>query len=119
MPLIGDVPARDATTDELADRIEAKLATSYLRDPNVTVEVATYRPFFVLGEVGESGPVHLRARDDRRDGDRRRRRLHRPRQPARRAGQPHRSTAQLYEDRMPVTEPIRPGDTIYVFESLF
>ena len=51
MPLIGDVPASDSTADALADRIEAKLATAYLRDPNVTVEVATYRPFFVLGEV--------------------------------------------------------------------
>ena len=26
---------------------------------------------------------------------------------------------KLYESRMPVTEPIRPGDTIYVPESLF
>ena len=55
MPLIGDVAARDATTDELAQRIEARLASAYLRDPNVTVEVNAYRPFFVLGEVDTPG----------------------------------------------------------------
>ncbi len=55
MPLIGDVAARDLSADELAKRIETKLATAYLREPNVTVEVATYRPFFVLGEVGNPG----------------------------------------------------------------
>src|SRR5688500_15502 len=55
MPLIGDVPARGGTTDELAARVASKLATSYLRNPDVTVEVATYRPFFALGEVGNTG----------------------------------------------------------------
>ena len=55
VPLIGEVPVRGRTTDEIAAQIEAKLASSYLRDPDVSVEVATYRPFFVLGEVGNPG----------------------------------------------------------------
>jgi polysaccharide export outer membrane protein len=55
MPLIGDVSAGGVTVDGLAKRIEAKLASGYLKEPNVTVEVATYRPFFVLGEVGNPG----------------------------------------------------------------
>src|SRR4051794_7893138 len=47
LPLIGKVSARNATTDQIAARISAKLGASYLRSPNVTAEVATYRPFFV------------------------------------------------------------------------
>ena len=27
----------------------------FLRNPDVSVEIATYRPFFVLGEVGQAG----------------------------------------------------------------
>src|SRR4051812_14151680 len=55
MPLVGDISASGSTVDELAHRIETKLASGYLREPNVTVEVAIYRPFFVLGEVGNPG----------------------------------------------------------------
>ncbi len=55
MPLIGDVPTRGLTTDELDTAITTALREGYLRNPDVSVEVATYRPFFVLGEVGQSG----------------------------------------------------------------
>ena len=91
MPLIGDVAAQDSTADELANRIEARLATAYLRDPNVTVEVANYRPFFVLGEVGDPGQFPYVPGITAETADRRRRQLHRPRQPTRRKGQPNRS----------------------------
>ena len=95
LPLIGDVPASDSTADELAERIEAKLATAYLREPNVTVEVATYRPFFVLGEVGTPGQYPYVPGHHRGDSGRGRRRLHRSRQQARRARQPHRQRQAL------------------------
>jgi polysaccharide export outer membrane protein len=55
MPLIGSVPARGATTDELANRISEKLREGYIREPHVAVEVEAYRPFFILGEVTQPG----------------------------------------------------------------
>lgn len=55
MPLIGAVPARGLTLRELEDKIGQELRQGYLRDPNVTVEVQTYRPFYVLGEVRNPG----------------------------------------------------------------
>ena len=51
MPLIGAVSARGCTTGELARAIAARLRNGYLREPHVAIEVETYRPFFILGEV--------------------------------------------------------------------
>src|SRR4051812_24488569 len=42
IPLIGDIKASGVTAEDLAKRVEAKLASGYLKEPNVTVEVATY-----------------------------------------------------------------------------
>ena len=55
MPLIGMVRARGLTTAELVTTIEARLKEGYLRDPRVSVEVEAFRPFYVLGEVGVPG----------------------------------------------------------------
>jgi polysaccharide biosynthesis/export protein len=55
MPLIGPVPARGLTTQQLSGAIAGRLKASFLRDPSVAVEVDTYRPFFVLGEVTYPG----------------------------------------------------------------
>lgn len=55
MPLIGVVPANGRTTESLARGIEARLRDGFLRDPKVSVEVEAYRPFFVLGEVTTPG----------------------------------------------------------------
>jgi polysaccharide export outer membrane protein len=51
MPLIGGVNARGITTAQLSSAIAGRLRASFIRDPSVAVEVETYRPFFVLGEV--------------------------------------------------------------------
>ena len=51
MPLIGAVPARGRTPAQLQAAIAAKLRQGYVREPHVAVEVETYRPFFILGEV--------------------------------------------------------------------
>jgi glycosyltransferase involved in cell wall biosynthesis len=51
MPLVGAVRARGLTTFELASDLKRK----YIKDPKVTVEVETYRPFFILGEVNKPG----------------------------------------------------------------
>jgi polysaccharide export outer membrane protein len=45
------VPARGSTTAQLAAAITSKLRQSFIRDPSVAVDIETYRPFFVLGEV--------------------------------------------------------------------
>jgi polysaccharide export outer membrane protein len=55
MPLIGQVPARGRTPSVLARQIAAKLRSGYIRDPSVAVEVESYRPFFILGEVAAPG----------------------------------------------------------------
>jgi polysaccharide export outer membrane protein len=55
MPLIGSVSARGASTDELANRVSEKLRDGYIREPHVAVEIEAYRPFFILGEVTAPG----------------------------------------------------------------
>jgi polysaccharide export outer membrane protein len=55
MPLIGAVPARGRTPAGLASEISAKLRNGFIRDPSVAVEIDTYRPFFILGEVAAPG----------------------------------------------------------------
>lgn len=55
VPLIGRVPARGLTTYKLESRIKHRLAAKYVRDPEVTVDIAQNRPFFILGEVRTAG----------------------------------------------------------------
>ncbi len=55
MPLIGGVPARGRTPAGLAGEIAARLRNGYIREPSVAVEVESYRPFFILGEVTAPG----------------------------------------------------------------
>jgi polysaccharide biosynthesis/export protein len=118
LPLIGDVAASDLTVDELAQSLETRFAHGFLRAPNVTVEVAAYRPFFVLGEVtnpgqypyvpgitAETAVAVAGGFTDR--ANKRTVRLSRT------------VNGKLYESRIPVIEPIHPGDTVYVSESLF
>jgi polysaccharide biosynthesis/export protein len=55
MPLIGPVAARGRTPAGLAAEITGKLRHGYIRDPSVAVEIESYRPFFILGEVQAPG----------------------------------------------------------------
>lgn len=56
VPLLGDVPARGRTTDELAQAISTELQQrKLLNNPSVSVEIAKYRPVFILGEVEKPG----------------------------------------------------------------
>jgi polysaccharide export outer membrane protein len=55
MPLIGPVPAQGATTAQLERAIESRLRGGFLREPKVSVEVEAYRPFFILGEITTAG----------------------------------------------------------------
>jgi polysaccharide biosynthesis/export protein len=55
LPLIGAVAARGRTPAGLAAEISAKLRNGYIREPSVAVEIDSYRPFFILGEVAAPG----------------------------------------------------------------
>ncbi|WP_413204947.1 polysaccharide biosynthesis/export family protein [Rhodospirillum sp. A1_3_36] len=56
LPLVGSVAASGITTDELSVRIRDLLVRQgYLRNPQVSVEIRSFRPFYVLGEVRQPG----------------------------------------------------------------
>ena len=55
MPLVGEIQAYGLTTRELEQRIASKLQDGYLIEPQVSVEVLNYRPFYILGEVKAPG----------------------------------------------------------------
>lgn len=56
IPLLGGVQAIGLTPQQLETELASKLkANKLLRDPSVSVEVLTYRPIFVLGEVVRPG----------------------------------------------------------------
>ena len=56
LPLLGPVPARGRTTDELSRHIASELARrGLIRDASVAVEIVDYRPVFILGEVNRPG----------------------------------------------------------------
>jgi polysaccharide export outer membrane protein len=54
-PLIGNVPANGVTTNQLQQAIAGKLEPDYLVNPNVSAEIVTRRPFYVIGEVQKPG----------------------------------------------------------------
>jgi len=55
VPLIGEVQASGKTLVEFRAELESLLADGYLIDPRVSAEVLNYRPFYILGEVENSG----------------------------------------------------------------
>ena len=55
MPLVGPLPVRGLTTNAAAAEIAAALARGFMRNPNVSVQIDTYRPFFIQGAVKSAG----------------------------------------------------------------
>jgi polysaccharide export outer membrane protein len=53
-PLVGEVRAAGLTVPEFSENLRQALL-QYIRQPNVSVEVTNYRPFFILGEVQRPG----------------------------------------------------------------
>lgn len=117
-PLIGNVTARGLTTQEVAGAIETGLKRGYLNNPDVTVEVDTYRPFFIMGEVRNPGQYTYvngmtaetavaiaggftsRAREGGVEVSRR-------------------LNDRTYNGFLPLAAPIRPGDVLKVAQRLF
>jgi len=55
LPLVGEVQAAGSTLTGFRAAVVAALTQGYLKDPRVSVEVLTYRPFYILGEVARPG----------------------------------------------------------------
>jgi polysaccharide biosynthesis/export protein VpsN len=55
LPLIQSVPAGGQTPRELEHAITDRLQPQYLRNPLVSVDVLSSRPFYILGEVNAPG----------------------------------------------------------------
>ena len=54
-PLIGQVHAGGLNAGGLEKALVSRLQPDYLKDPSVSVEVLTYRPFYIVGEVRTPG----------------------------------------------------------------
>ncbi len=55
LPMIGPTQAGGLTVRDFEAAVAARLADGYLRDPRVSAEVTTYRPFYIIGEVNKPG----------------------------------------------------------------
>jgi polysaccharide export outer membrane protein len=55
LPLIGQIDAAGLTVAAFQREVTAKLANGYLVNPSVSIEVVTYRPFYIIGEVNKPG----------------------------------------------------------------
>lgn len=55
MPLIGRLPVRAKTVDQITEDITASYGGSFLVDPRVSVELLNSRPFYILGQVNTPG----------------------------------------------------------------
>ncbi len=118
LPLIGLVTARDLTTPQLERQIEARLRNGFLREPKVAVEVEQYRPFFILGEVTQSGQypfvngATVQTAVAIAGG-------FSPRANRGHAEVTRMVNGELVTGSLPLTEPVRPGDTIVIRERFF
>jgi polysaccharide biosynthesis/export protein len=118
LPLIGVVPARGLTTQQLSQRIAARLRQGYVREPHVSVEIETYRPFFILGEVTNPGQYPYVANMTAETavaiaGG------FAPRAFKRTVDLTRSAQGQQVRAEVPITTPVRPGDTVVVKERWF
>jgi len=60
VPLAGRLRAAGQTTRQLERTITSALSKGIVRDPRVNVEIAVYRPYYILGEVKKSGEYPYR-----------------------------------------------------------
>lgn len=118
-PLLREVEAQGRTLEDLSNHLTTRLRDEgFMRNPSVAVEVANYRPFFILGEVRTPGTYPFSAnltvvnavataqgftyRADRR-----------------RVFIMHAGETAEREYRLTTTTPVRPGDTVRIGERLF
>lgn len=118
MPLIGLVDANGRTTHDLERQIEAKLRVGFLREPRVSVEVEAYRPFFVLGEITTAGQYPfingMTAQNAIAVAG-----GFTPRAARSGVDLTRVIDGQPYTYSVPLTHPVRPGDTVTIRERFF
>ncbi|HVY52522.1 MAG TPA: polysaccharide biosynthesis/export family protein [Devosia sp.] len=115
LPLVGPVPVRGLTVNQAAGAIAAALANGFMRNPNVAVQIDTYRPFYIQGAVKNGGQfayvpgMTIRAAISTAGGysdtaNRSRATIYR------------RQGAQMIKSNVGLDFPIYPGDTIVIAE---
>jgi polysaccharide export outer membrane protein len=117
-PLIGAVASRGHTLPELEGMIASKLRQGFLKDPDVTIEVDRYRSVFIMGEVGQAGqyayvPGMTVQNAIAVAGG------FTPRASQQSADVTRKVNGRIITGRVPITDPVLAGDTIYVRERLF
>jgi polysaccharide export outer membrane protein len=118
MPLVGTLPARGVSTQQLASLITTRLKQGYVREPHVSVEVETYRPFFILGEVNTPGQypyvanLTAEAAVAIAGG-------FSPRADKKKVELTRNTPGQQIHGQVPLNYPLRPGDTVVVKERWF
>lgn len=121
MPLVGQLNARGRTTSGLSSSIKTKLANGFLRAPDVSVELAQTRPFYIHGEVTRPGaynfvPGMTLERAIALAGGFTSRADSKSFAVDRRNGSP---SFEPVNYRLRLLDAVMPGDTIYVRERLF
>ena len=61
VPLAGTIKAQGMTQAQLEQALAKKLRSEYLRNPKVTVTVATLAPWYIIGEVNKPGQFDYRS----------------------------------------------------------
>ena len=117
-PLIGAVPARGHYRAGARGHDRRQAAQGYLRDPDVSVEIDRYRPIFVMGEVGAAGqysyvPGMTVQKAIAAAGG------FSPRANQANVDITRDINGKVMTGRVATSDPLLPGDTIYVRERLF
>jgi polysaccharide export outer membrane protein len=118
MPLVGTLPARGVSTQQLASLITTRLKQGYVREPHVSVEIEAYRPFFILGEVNTPGQYPYVANMTAEAavaiaGG------FSPRADKKKVELTRNAPGQQIHSQVPLNYPLRPGDTVVVKERWF
>lgn len=117
-PFLGEIKVGGITSRDLENTLDQGLRGKYLIDPKVTVSIIQYRPFFIHGEVKQSGGypyqpgLSLRKAITLAGGFTERANKNRIRVIRERSQQ---------QGAVPIgmDDPVYPGDTVIIEESLF
>jgi polysaccharide export outer membrane protein len=55
LPLVGDLLVVNRSLDNVEQLIVSALEPDYLKNPQVSVEIVSYRPFYIIGEIANPG----------------------------------------------------------------
>lgn len=117
-PLVGSVPARGRTVQQLESALASGLRNGFLRDPDVSVEVDQYRSIYVMGEVGAAGQYTYTPGMTVQNA------IAAAGGFSERANQANADitrqiNGEVMTGRVLISEPLLPGDTLFVRERLF